>query len=296
MNIKTNIELPVKPLKCDIKESEPFLKITQEEELSSEDSFQRYASNQRGNVIFKKGPQDQYLIETDIMGKILIDSNNAKYVCDSKELPLVGSGRNTAFMLGYGMGIAMLLRLNQYSVIHANALLVRNKVVLLMGDSGVGKSTFCSYLIKKCGAKLIADDMACIRNGKLYSGINMIKLWPETINNVMETEKEKYPRVGGSDKRYVSVPQSEEEEYIITDLIFLQKNEENKEVIIRNLGSGEACGWLVKNIYNKFSLTDKLFLKEIEILTDMMNQLPITSHIIYTPRTFDSLSKMATVI
>lgn len=296
INIKTNIDLPIKPEKYNIKETEPFFTITQEEELQNEDSFQKYASNQRGNVIFKRGPQDQYLIETDMMGKILVDSNNAKYVRGLNDLAVMGADGNAAFMLGYGMGIAMLLRLNQYSVIHANALLISDKVVLIMGDSGMGKSTFCSYLIEKCGAKLIADDMACIRNGKLYSGMNMIKLWPETIHNIMKTDKEKYQRVGVSDKRYVSVPQIEGEKYAITDLVFLQKNEENKEVMVRDLGSGEACGWLLKNIYNKFSLDGKLFLQEIKILTEMMNQLPINSHIIYSPRTFDALGKMAAVI
>lgn len=294
INIKTDIELPVYPEES-LSDKEMYYIISKGKCLQNEDSFCEYSTNQRGNVIFKKNSKNQYMIETDKMGRVYIDQNTVQYYEDSKDVQMIVEDKEPGFMLSYGMGIAMMLRLNQYAVIHANALQIDNKVILVMGESGAGKSTFCSYLIKKHGAKLISDDMSCIRNGILYSGFQMLKLWPEIISNIMESDKGKYYRVGVSDKRYYTLAQHVEEKHKITDLIFLQSNQEDKLVKIQEIGNGEACAWLIKNIYNKVSLDSNMFLQEMQVLTEMMNTFQINSYLIHSPRTFDTLEKLAQI-
>ncbi len=42
--------------------------------------------------------------------------------------------------------------------IHASCVTIKNKGILLLGDSGAGKSDLALRLIEQCNAKLVADD------------------------------------------------------------------------------------------------------------------------------------------
>ncbi len=69
-----------------------------------------------------------------------------------------------------GLCLSILLWQRGDIVIHGSCLRYRDKTIIISGNSGAGKSTIATELIKR-GAKLIADDVSCLReeNGEFVS-------------------------------------------------------------------------------------------------------------------------------
>ena len=84
-----------------------------------------------------------------------------------------------SFLLGSVMGGILIQR--NILLLHGNALEKSGKVIICLGESGIGKSTI-SYLLMLRGWKLLADDLVAINeNGFVLPGIPRIKLWKDTI-------------------------------------------------------------------------------------------------------------------
>lgn len=68
------------------------------------------------------------------------------------------------------------------SNIHASCVSLKRKGILLLGDSGVGKSDMTLRLIELCGAKLVADDRVDI----VESNHQIKAACPENIKGLLE--------------------------------------------------------------------------------------------------------------
>ena len=66
--------------------------------------------------------------------------------------------------------------------IHASCISIKQKGVLILGDSGSGKSDLCLRLIMEFGAKLVADDRVDIKAEKN----TVIASAPKTLKGLME--------------------------------------------------------------------------------------------------------------
>ncbi len=66
--------------------------------------------------------------------------------------------------------------------IHASCVTVKNKGILLLGDSGSGKSDLTLRLIEQCNAKLVADDRVdlSIKNNQIIASC------PKNIHGLLE--------------------------------------------------------------------------------------------------------------
>lgn len=66
--------------------------------------------------------------------------------------------------------------------IHASCVTLKNKGILLLGDSGSGKSDLTLRLIEQCNAKLVADDRVdlSVKNN------NIIASCPKNIQGLLE--------------------------------------------------------------------------------------------------------------
>ncbi len=90
------------------------------------------------------------------------------------------------YLLGNCMGALLYQR--RILPLHASCVNVNENGILLVGDSGAGKSTIASVLLKN-GYKLLTDDVAAIDFNKnkepvIYPGYPSQKLWEDTIERI----------------------------------------------------------------------------------------------------------------
>jgi hypothetical protein len=80
------------------------------------------------------------------------------------------------------------LRLLRRSVLHASAVEVDGRALLVMGDAGAGKSTLTAALVD-AGLPLITEDVAALDvvDGapiRVFRGGTRVKLWPESVRGL----------------------------------------------------------------------------------------------------------------
>lgn len=84
------------------------------------------------------------------------------------------------------------LRLLRRSVLHASAVEVDGRALLVMGDAGAGKSTLTAALVD-AGLPLITEDVAALDvvDGaplRVFRGGTRVKLWPESVRGLRGRE------------------------------------------------------------------------------------------------------------
>jgi len=126
----------------------------------------------------------------------------------------------TPITLGSAMGAALFLR--GIPVLHATAVAIGDRAVVIAGNSGAGKSTLSAALIKQ-GASLLADDLAALYHGDdgylVQPGFPRIKLyresgavaglsgdgWPRIFDDDLCDDK-RWLDLGGTPGGFCSVP------------------------------------------------------------------------------------------
>jgi hypothetical protein len=117
-----------------------------------------------------------------------------------------GAGVDDAvpFLLGTAMGI-LLHQLGRL-VLHASAVAVNGRAVLLCGRSGVGKSTLAAAL-NQSGYPLLLDDFCCVEmvDGKplAHPDGRQVKLWAQAIDELGLGERREGPVRHRMEKFYV---------------------------------------------------------------------------------------------
>lgn len=118
-------------------------------------------------------------------GKEVIVRSGKKNQSDLVRLPL------------YGFAIATILHQNNYFVLHASAVEIQGKAVVVIGGKAQGKSTLITALVNR-GHRLISDDVTAltVRAGKIVAlpGIPCIKVWPDTLLS-LGIDPQKHPQL-----------------------------------------------------------------------------------------------------
>ncbi len=298
MNIKTNIALPSHfPFHVDQRFGEKKIISYHTDSLNRNIAvdYNMYSTNEKNNVLYKKNEKfNSYIIETDRIGVAVIDKENIMYNPPSITAM---NPENNAFLLSFGLGIAMLLRLNDYIVLHASALKLQNKTVLIMGQSGVGKTTLCSYLIKEYSALLISDDMSCINtdNCKLYAGFPLMRLWPQTVKSIFDVDSSKLDKVGKNGKTYFPVQNFTKSFIHNIDAIVILRQTDNAPSFLWLETMNLMC-ILFKHIYNRQSLDATALNKEMAGICKVINLNNTKGFVFNNPRTYESLNRLSTML
>lgn len=296
LHVKTNIKLPISfPIM--VKQSTfekdyveilfvniPPIKLT---------NYQQYSKDGRSNVLYKKF-EDKFLVETDRIGAIEVSSSHVYYFPLDNDFESVSE--KNGFLLSYGIGLSTLLRCKQRVVLHATTLNVNGQTILIMGPSGVGKSTLASYLLSKHNAIMISDDMTCINNEYIELGFNMIRLWPDTLTTIFEKNPQDYVTVGKKGKVYFPLEnQMRNNRYRVDKFVFLELSQENK-TRYKELTPNEMCLNLFKHIYNKNNLFAPHLKADTEKIISLVNRNNIKAISVETPRTYGALKEIASIL
>ena len=155
-----------------------------------------------------------------------------------------------------GAGLAMALHLQGAFILHASVVAVAGRAVLVIGDSGAGKSSTAAALVRG-GCPLISDDMAVLnvvgegivaRRGPLrmrvYEGPARAAGWTGTLPKLF-----RHPIF--DDKRYIDLADTLQAETApVTAIFVLEPRDASADrVRVERLSPRAALGALLRNIY-----------------------------------------------
>lgn len=116
----------------------------------------------------------------------------------------------TALLLGQVLGCV--LRLRGILCLHACAVKIGDQAVVIVGHSGIGKSTLAAALASQ-GYAILSDDIAVLdergpRQWRVLPGYPRLRLWPETIKALYGPEDKLARIFSFTKKRFVSLTQN----------------------------------------------------------------------------------------
>ena len=104
------------------------------------------------------------------------------------------------YLLGSAMGAILQQRGNL--VLHGNAIRFGNTAVIVLAQSGVGKSTLAAEFLRR-GYQLLADDVCAIdQNGYAQSSYPYLKLWQSALDKLKLDQRELIPIREQNEKFY----------------------------------------------------------------------------------------------
>lgn len=164
-----------------------------------------------------------------------------------------GQDENEAKEFVMGNTMALLFFERDMNVIHGSAVRFNGKTIIISGDSGAGKSTTASKLIRE-GAKLISDDQSVVfmedGNAMLLPGYPSQKLCVDasernnySVDNLLKVDEQK--------NKY-AIPRMDEfygEISVLDSIYFLSKHTEDKEVLFERIDGAEKVNIMTSNLF-----------------------------------------------
>lgn len=144
------------------------------------------------------GPQGTIIFIKDVC-RIWLKAADTLVV---EPVPGIDASEVRVYLLG--SGLAMYLMNHGYFTLHAGTVTDGAKCISFMGDSGVGKSTTCTYFIDR-GYQLLADDVSLIKlsaqaSPLVCSALPALKLWPDSLNQ-LSRDPESLPLVFNNENK-----------------------------------------------------------------------------------------------
>jgi hypothetical protein len=154
-----------------------------------------------------------------------------------------------------GNTIALLFFERDMNVIHGSAVRFNDRTIIISGDSGAGKSTTASKLIKE-GGKLISDDQCVVfmQDGQamLLPGYPSQKLC-EDASERNEFDVNKLIKIDNYKNKF-AIPRVEDYFGKISKLdaiYFLSKHQEGNDVIFENIKGADKVNIMTMNLFLK---------------------------------------------
>lgn len=148
--------------------------------------------------------------------------------------------------------IPLSLQYMGFTVLHGSAFTYKDKSIILLGDSGVGKSTL-TLKMQLIGAKPLADDYVAIKNGSIYytnifSHIN--KDIFSTFSTAFITETFKEITINSLTGKYIGLFTKETSGIANIDKIFLLHRSKKNHSHLENLDSSDSFTKLLNKSIN----------------------------------------------
>lgn len=185
------------------------------------------------------------------------------------------------YLLGSVMGA--LLQQRGFLTLHGSAILVNEKAHLILGPSGMGKSSIAMALQQK-GYPFLTDDICAIKNDEagiphLHCGSRHTKLWQDAIETLQVGQENMANVRNGLPKFRLTLEDTPAKTaYPITQIFVLGIEKTIGETIaLTQLNPISAMQSLNLNVYRKyFAEQFKLEKKVFSLLGQLVNQIPCT--------------------
>lgn len=185
-----------------------------------------------------------------------------------------------------GPVLGCLLRRRGVLCLHASALAIGGRAVLIVGAKKAGKSTTAAALAQQ-GAAVLADDLAVIsptdRDFCVQPGYPSMRLWPATIEQLYGATPE-LPRVySDREKRYVALDNQEASPAAfypaalpLAAIYVLGKRLATLPAPAITALTGQAgLLLLLANTFGNYVMNDCLRAQELSLLAQIANRVPI---------------------
>lgn len=189
------------------------------------------------------------------------------YIIDGKEVIIeknqeVSNDEIKLYLLGFSFGI--LLHQRKEFILHANALNIGGKGILIAGPSGAGKSTLTAGFIKK-GYKLLTDDLAPIRiiddSAYIIPGLPRLKLYIDSIDN-MDFSKKNIARLKKDVEKYnLPLPDDHSSKPVRAHKLYILDSSDSQINNLRDLNGMIKFKTISEQVYLK-QLADFIWDKE----------------------------------
>ena len=188
------------------------------------------------------------------------------------------------YLLGPILGFV--LRLQNVICLHASAISIKDRVVVLVGTAGAGKSTTAAAFAQQGYAVLSDDVVPLIDQGDTFlvqPAYPRIRLWNSSVQ-ALYGAAEDLPRLVPThptwDKRYLDLNQPgyhfQSEPLPLSAIYYL--NERSNDPLcpqIEPMTTQEQLVTLVANTYTNYLLDKSLRAQEFEVLSRLVRQVPV---------------------
>ena len=187
----------------------------------------------------------------------------------------------STYFLGPIMGF--ILRKRGTTALHASALCIDDKAVVLTGEAGAGKSTTAAALALR-GASVLCEDIAAVEETdgcfSIEPGYSRICLWPSSVEMLMGRQ-DALPRITPNwDKCYLAldgaIASLETQKRPLGAIYILAPREATADAPrIEDVSNREVLLELLQNTYMNWILDRKQRAAEFELLSRLVSHIPV---------------------
>ena len=186
----------------------------------------------------------------------------------------------STYLLGPILGL--LLRLRGVTCLHASAVAIEHRCVVLVGPEGAGKSTTAAAFVER-GYGALSDDIVALaeRGGAFYAlpAYPHICLWPDSVK-ILYGSPEALPRFSSEwDKRRLSLGKQgarfEDRPLCLGAIYLLGDRRAAPAPYVEKIGGRDALVSLVANTYANKILDRELRAREFAVLGRLVSTVPV---------------------
>jgi hypothetical protein len=179
--------------------------------------------------------------------------------------------------------MAFALRLQGVTCLHASAVVVENRAILLMGAAGSGKSTTAAAFAKKGFPVLVDDVVALTQQGDtlfVQPGYPRLNLWPDSVRELFGSEEALPPITPTWGKRFLALDGNglrfQSSPLPLGAVYFLGAREANLPApVIESINGNESVMKLVSNVYGTYLLDRRMQRCDLKALGRVAAHTPV---------------------
>lgn len=195
--------------------------------------------------------------------------------------PDLGTKDFCVYLLGPVMGFV--LRQKGRVALHASAVAMHERAVVLCGEAGAGKSTIAAALAMR-GWPVLCEDVCALAEVEdethVLPGYPRVCLWPDSVNMLFSTPDALPLIVGGWEKRYLpldGVQASFAADGLPLSVVCLLaggRSDEPQAPYLEPVSQSEAVLQLVRNTYMNWLLDRDQRAAEFDVLARLVSEVP----------------------
>lgn len=208
-----------------------------------------------------------------------------------------------SILLGYVLGTV--IRLRGHLAFHASAIAIKERAILLTGDSGAGKSTTAAAL-SKMGFPVLTDDIAVLKSEQgqywVQPGYPCLRLWPKSVK-AFNTSPQELTRVSSlGDKRYLNLASDSTGDWrfqtqplaLAGIYIMGKRDEQLHQSSLSSLAASQAMTKLIESVYGSYFLNQDIRADEFQQLAKFVREVPVRQ--LSRPNNLDNLDQLCQLI